>query len=186
MKIILGSASPRRKELLSAAGFSFEVRTKDTDESFPSYTPSDEVALFVATKKLNALLEDIDTNTILICADTTVVVDERILNKPIDAQDAKKMLQTLSGRSHKVITGVCIASRQKSESFSVVTYVTFKELTSDEIDFYIQKFKPFDKAGGYGIQEWIGHAAIVRIEGSYNNVVGLPTHEVYEVLQKFL
>ena len=96
------------------------------------------------------------------------------------------MLQTLSGRSHKVITGVCIASTQKSESFSVVTYVTFKELTSDEIDFYIQEFKPFDKAGSYGIQEWIGHAAIVRIEGSYNNVVGLPTHEVYEVLQKFL
>lgn len=186
MKIILGSASPRRKELLSAAGFLFEVRTKDTDESFPAHTPSNEVALFVATKKLNALLEDIDEDTVLICADTTVVVDERILNKPKDALEAKEMLQTLSGRSHKVITGVCIASTQKSESFSVVTYVTFKELTSDEIDFYIQEFKPFDKAGSYGIQEWIGQAAIVRIEGSYNNVVGLPTHEVYEVLQKFL
>jgi septum formation protein len=186
MKIILGSASPRRKELLRAAGFSFEVRTKDTDESFPSDTPSDEVALFVASKKLNALLEDIDEDTVLICADTTVVADERILNKPKDALEAKGMLQTLSGRSHKVITGVCIASKQKSHSFSVTTTVTFKELTSEEIDFYIQEFKPFDKAGGYGIQEWIGHAAIVRIEGSYNNVVGLPTHEVYEVLQKFL
>ena len=186
MKIILGSASPRRKELLSAAGFSFEVRTKETDESFPSSTPSHEVALFVASKKLNALLEEIDEDTVLICADTTVVVDEFILNKPKDALNAKEMLQTLSGRSHKVITGVCIATKERSESFSVVTYVTFKELTSEEIDFYIQEFKPFDKAGGYGIQEWIGHAAIVRIEGSYNNVVGLPTHEVYDVLQRFL
>ncbi len=186
MKIILGSASPRRKELLSAAGFSFEVRTKDTDESFPSELPSDEVALFVATKKLHALLEDIDEDTVLICADTTVVVDEVILNKPKDALDAKKMLQLLSGRSHKVITGVCLASKQKSHSFSVVTTVLFKELSSDEIKYYIQEFKPFDKAGGYGIQEWIGHAAIVRIEGSYNNVVGLPTHEVYEALRMFL
>ncbi len=186
MKIILGSASPRRKELLSAAGFSFEVRTKDTDESFPSELPSDEVALFVATKKLEALLENLEDDTVLICADTTVVVDNQILNKPKDAAEAREMLQTLSNRSHKVITGVCISSKQKSHSFSVATTVLFKELSSVEIDFYIQEFKPFDKAGGYGIQEWIGHAAIVRIEGSYNNVVGLPTHEVYEALQHFL
>ncbi len=186
MKIILGSASPRRKELLSAAGFSFQVRTKDTDESFPSELPSDEVALFVATKKLDALLENLEDDTVLVCADTTVVVDNQILNKPKDAAEAREMLQTLSNRSHKVITGVCIASTQKSHSFSVATTVLFKELSSVEIDFYIQEFKPFDKAGGYGIQEWIGHAAIVRIEGSYNNVVGLPTHEVYEALQKFL
>ncbi len=186
MKIILGSASPRRKELLSAAGFSFEVRTKDTDESFPSELPSDEVALFVATKKLDALLGNLEDDTVLVCADTTVVVDNQILNKPKDAAEAREMLQTLSNRSHKVITGVCIASTQKSHSFSVATTVLFKELSSVEIDFYIQEFKPFDKAGGYGIQEWIGHAAIVRIEGSYNNVVGLPTHEVYEALQHFL
>lgn len=186
MKIILGSASPRRKELLNAAGFSFEVRTKDTDESFPSEIPSDAVALFVATKKLEALLENLEDDTVLICADTTVVVDEAILNKPVDALDAMKMLQLLSGRSHKVITGVCIASTQKIRSFSVATTVFFKELSSDEIEYYIEEFKPFDKAGGYGIQEWIGHAAIVRIEGSYNNVVGLPTHEVYEALQHFL
>ena len=186
MKIILGSASPRRKELLSAAGFSFEVRTKDTDESFPSELPSDEVALFVATKKLHALLENLEDDAVLICADTTVVVDNLILNKPKDAAEASEMLHTLSNRSHKVITGVCIASKQKSHSFSVVTTVLFKELSPVEIDFYIQKFKPFDKAGGYGIQEWIGHAAIVRIEGSYNNVVGLPTHEVYEALRLFL
>ena len=186
MKIILGSASPRRKELLSAAGFSFEVRTKDTDESFPSDLPSDEVALFVATKKLEALLENLEEDAVLICADTTVVVDNLILNKPKNAAEAREMLQTLSNRSHKVITGVCIASTQKIHSFSAVTTVLFKELSSDEIDFYIQEFKPFDKAGGYGIQEWIGHAAIVRIEGSYNNVVGLPTHEVYEALQHFL
>jgi septum formation protein len=186
MKIILGSASPRRKELLSAAGFSFEVRTKDTDESFPSELPSDDVALFVATKKLEALLENLEDDTVLICADTTVVVDEVILNKPVDALEAKKMLQLLSGRSHKVITGVCMASMHRSHSFSVVTTVFFKALSSDEIDFYIREFQPFDKAGAYGIQEWIGHTAIERIEGAYNNVVGLPTHEVYEALQKFL
>jgi septum formation protein len=185
MKVILGSASPRRKELLNAAGFTFEIRTKDTDESFPSNMPSDDVALFVATKKRNALLEDLEDGAVLICADTTVVIDNTILNKPKDAFEAKEMLQKLSGREHKVITGVCIASKQKSKSFSVVTNVFFKELTTEEIDFYIQEYKPFDKAGGYGIQEWIGHAAIVRIVGSYNNVVGLPTHEVYEALQSF-
>ncbi|MFN5634751.1 MAG: Maf family nucleotide pyrophosphatase [Flavobacteriia bacterium] len=186
MKIILGSASPRRKELLQAAGFSFDIRVKDTDESYPTEMPSEEVALFVASKKLHALLEDLEDDTLLICADTTVVVDHDILNKPKDASQAKEMLQKLSGRAHNVITGVCIASKQKSQSFSVITRVHFKELSSAEIDFYIREFEPLDKAGSYGIQEWIGHTAIVRIEGSYNNVVGLPTHEVYEALQSFL
>jgi septum formation protein len=186
MKIILGSASPRRKELLSAAGFTFEIRTKDTDESFPSNIPSHDVAVFVATKKRNALLEDLEDGAVLVCADTTVVIDDTILNKPTDATEAKHMLLELSGRAHKVITGVCIATKQKSVTFSVVTTVLFKQLSTEEIDFYIQAFKPFDKAGGYGIQEWIGHTAIVRIDGSYNNVVGLPTHEVYEALQSFL
>lgn len=186
MNIILGSASPRRKELLSALGYTFDVRTKDTDESFPSDIPVDQVAEFVANKKLQALLQDTKEDEVIICADTTVVVDDTILNKPQDAAEARKMLQLISGRSHQVITGVCLASSTKKDSFSVATTVFFKTLNADEIDFYIQHYKPFDKAGAYGIQEWIGHMAITRIEGSYNNVVGLPTHEVDQALKKFM
>ncbi|MEN9400686.1 MAG: hypothetical protein RL632_1789 [Bacteroidota bacterium] len=186
MKLILGSASPRRKELIQAAGFSFEVRTKDTDESFPASLPCTKVAEFVARKKLDALLQDASDDEILLCADTTVVVDELILNKPKDAAEAKAMLGQLSGRSHNVITGVCIASKSSISSFSVVTTVYFKKLSAEDIDFYIKEFKPFDKAGAYGIQEWIGHVAIECIEGSYNNVVGLPTHEVHQALKSLL
>jgi septum formation protein len=186
MKLILGSGSPRRKELLHAAGFIFEVRTKDTNESFPDDLPCTKVAEFVARKKLDALLEDASADELILCADTTVVVDNAILNKPRDAEDASEMLGLLSGRSHKVITGVCIASKSSISSFSVVTTVYFKHLSVEDIDFYIKQFKPFDKAGAYGIQEWIGHVAIERIEGSYNNVVGLPTHEVHQALKSLM
>jgi septum formation protein len=186
MKLILGSGSPRRKELLSSAGFTFEVRTKDTDESFPEYLPCDEVAEFVAKKKLVALLQNASDDEIILCADTTVVVDDLILNKPKDPAEASEMLGLLSGRSHKVITGVYIGSKSSTSSFSVVTTVYFKWLSVEDIDFYIKEFKPFDKAGAYGIQEWIGHVAIERIEGSYNNVVGLPTHEVYQALKSLM
>jgi len=186
MKIILGSGSPRRKELLSATGFTFEVRTEDTDESFPADLPCNQVAVYVAKKKLAALLNDALDDEIILCADTTVVVDDKILNKPKDAEEASEMLALLSGRSHDVITGVCIASKSSTHSFSVVTKVYFKSLSMEEIEFYINDFKPFDKAGAYGIQEWIGHVAIERIEGSYTNVVGLPTHEVHQALKSLL
>ncbi len=185
MKLILGSKSPRRKELLSTLGFDFEIRTKETDESFPISLKSYEVALFVANKKAQDLISDLNEGEIIICADTIVVVDETILGKPKDISEATQMLEKLSGREHLVITGVVIASREKKIQFQSTTIVTFLPLSPDEIQHYIEKYKPFDKAGSYGIQEWIGAVAIQRIEGSYNNVVGLPTLEVYQALKKF-
>lgn len=185
MKLILGSKSPRRKELLSLLGFSFEVRTKETDESFPETLNCSEVALYVAEKKVTALFSDLTEDEVLICSDTIVVIDNQILGKPIDQADAIKMLEKLSGREHSVITGVVISSLEKRVSFSVTTKVFFNTLSREEILYYIDNFKPFDKAGSYGIQEWIGYAAIQSIEGSYNNVVGLPTHEVYQALKQF-
>lgn len=185
MKLILGSKSPRRKELLSLLGFSFEVRTKETDETFPKTLKCNEVAQFVAEKKTEALISELSEDEVLICSDTIIVIDDQILGKPADQADAIAMLEKLSGREHSVITGVVIASLEKRVSFSVTTNVFFQPLSSEEIRYYIDQFQPYDKAGSYGIQEWIGYAAIQRIEGSYNNVVGLPTHEVYQALKQF-
>jgi septum formation protein len=185
MKLILGSKSPRRKDLLKAIGFDFEIRTKETDESFPSNLAVTEVAQFVANIKANDLLSDLHDNEVLICADTTVLLNEKILGKPSSPEEAKSMLNSLSGKTHKVITGVTICSSQKRVEFSVSTDVTFKVLSEAEIDYYIHTYKPFDKAGAYGIQEWIGYIGIERINGSYNNVVGLPTHELYLALNEF-
>lgn len=185
MKLILGSKSPRRKELLSLLGFSFEVRTKETDETFPETLNCTEVAQFVAEKKTEALFSELSEDEVLICSDTIVVIDDQILGKPIDQADAITMLEKLSGREHSVITGVVISSLEKHVSFSVTTNVFFQPLSAEEIRYYVDKFQPYDKAGSYGIQEWIGYAAIERIEGSYNNVVGLPTHEVYQALKQF-
>ncbi len=183
--LILGSKSPRRKELLEGLGIKFIIRTKDTDESFPSSLPSTEVATFIATKKADALLLDLSANEIVLCSDTVVIVDDLILGKPIDEKDAKSMLNILSGRTHQVITGVVIASIDKTISFDVTTNVTFKNLSKEEISFYVTNYKPYDKAGGYGIQEWIGYIGVSSLEGSYFNVVGLPTHEVYKALSEF-
>jgi septum formation protein len=185
MKIILGSKSPRRKDLLEQLGYYFEIRVKETDESFPDTVPVDEVAQYIAEKKAEDMISDLGDDEIVICADTTVVVDEEILGKPTDREDAIAMLEKLSGREHKVITGVVVQSNEKKVSFSVTTLVNFKPLSGDEIRFYVDNYSPFDKAGAYGIQEWIGSAAIRWIQGSYNNVVGLPTHEVYSALQEF-
>ena len=185
MKLILGSKSPRRKELLSSIGFDFEVRTKETDESFPTTLNSNEVALFIANKKTEELIIDLKDDEIVLCADTVVIIDGVILGKPKDKDEAIHMLEQLSGRDHIVITGVVIASNEKKIQFQSTTIVSFLPLSNDEIQGYIDNYKPFDKAGSYGIQEWIGAAAIQRIEGSYNNVVGLPTHEVYQALKKF-
>jgi len=185
MKLILGSKSPRRSELLSQLGFEFEIRTKSTDESFPLTLKSEEVALFVAEKKASEMIAELKNEEVLLCADTVVVIDDLILGKPVDRNEAIEMLENLSGREHSVITGVVIISNEKKVGFSVITKVVFQPLSGEEIRFYIDNFKPFDKAGSYGIQEWIGYAAIQRIEGSYNNVVGLPTHEVYQALKNF-
>jgi septum formation protein len=185
MKLILGSKSPRRKELLSSIGMQFEIRTKETDENYPETLPIEQVAEYIAQLKADDLIEDLKDDEILLCADTTVQIDNILLGKPKDATEASKMLSLLSGRTHVVTTGVVIASNEMELSFSVKTEVTFKPLSMDEIEYYIETYQPFDKAGSYGIQEWIGYIGIQKINGSYNNVVGLPTHEVYQALQKF-
>jgi septum formation protein len=184
-KIILGSKSPRRKELLEGICVDFSIRTKDTDESFPESLNVIEVPLFIANNKALALIDDLSNDEIVICADTVVIVEETILGKPLDEKDAVYMLKLLSGKTHQVITGVVIASKIKNKSFSVTTEVTFKDLSDDEIKFYIENYKPYDKAGGYGIQEWIGYIGVTSIKGSYFNVVGLPIHEVYHELNDF-
>lgn len=186
MKLILGSKSPRRKELLASIGIQFEIRTKDTVENYPETLPISQVAEYIAQLKADDLIDDLKDDEILLCADTTVQIDNLLLGKPKDATEASKMLSLLSGRTHVVTTGVVIASKEMELSFSVKTEVTFKPLSKDEIDFYIETYQPFDKAGSYGIQEWIGYIGIQKINGSYNNVVGLPTHEIYQAIQDFI
>jgi septum formation protein len=182
-KLILGSKSPRRKELIEGINIPFEIRTKDTDESFPSDLPCVDVAEYIAKKKADALKADIKENEIILCADTVVIVDNQILGKPENFDDAKQMLQSLSNKTHQVVTGVVITSSVKESIFKVTTDVTFKELTNEEIEFYINNYQPFDKAGSYGIQEWIGYIGVKELKGSYFNVVGLPIQEVYSVLK---
>lgn len=184
-KIVLGSKSPRRKDLLEGAGIEFSIRTKDTDESYPDTLPLFEVPVYIATNKANALKTELANDELLICADTVVIIENSILGKPDSEQDANSMLKLLSGKTHNVVTGVVITSKEKTTSFSVTTEVTFKQLSSEEISYYITTFQPFDKAGSYGIQEWIGYIGISSIKGSFFNVMGLPIYEVYEALKKF-
>lgn len=184
--VILASKSPRRQELLQQMDIDFRVVLKEVDESFPSDLQPGEVALYIARKKAEAFDESVEDNEIVITADTIVTIDGIILGKPEDEEDAVRMLKLLSGKKHEVITGVAFLHKHEIRSFSDSTTVYFKELSEEEMRFYIQTYKPFDKAGAYGIQEWIGHSAIEKIEGSYNNVVGLPTFRVYQELQKLL
>ena len=181
-RLILASASPRRQSLLNEAGLKFEIVVKPVNEDFPPDLKREKVALYLAEKKASAYNDEVYSGYTIITADTIVCVDDEILGKPTDNEDAKRMLRKLSGRSHEVITAACIRNSLDSKCFHVVTKVTFRALTDDEILYYIENYKPFDKAGAYGIQEWIGLVAISGIEGSYNNVVGLPVAEVYEAL----
>jgi septum formation protein len=181
--IILASKSPRRQELLKLMDIEFRVVLKDVDESYPDNLTPEEVAVYIATKKAEAFDETVG-DEIVLTADTIVCIDDLILGKPEDAADAVKMLQLLSGRMHRVITGVCLLHKHKYHSFYDVSEVYFGELTDDEINNYVDKYKPFDKAGSYGIQERIGLIGIERINGSYTNVVGLPTEKLYRELQK--
>jgi septum formation protein len=166
-------------------GFDFEVRTKDTDEDFPATIPLKEVPVFLAEIKANALVDELNKGEVLITSDTIVLLEDEILGKPTSPENAKEMLQKLAGKSHEVITGVHLRSLEKKVSFSVSTNVFFKPLTPEMISFYIENYKPFDKAGAYGIQEWIGFVGIERIEGSYFNVVGLPVAELWDALNNF-
>ena len=183
-QLILASASPRRKELLAGLNIPFEVRLIDgIDETYPPELPTDEVPLYISQKKAAAYKANISPHNIVLTADTVVVCNEQILGKPIDEADARRMLQMLSGTTHRVITGVTLLVEGNSKSFSVATDVTFKPLSAAEIDYYIRTFKPFDKAGAYGIQEWIGYIGVTAINGSYFNVMGLPVQRIYEELR---
>lgn len=184
-KIILGSASLRRQELLELLGVDFEIRVSNMNESYQANLSPEEIAVFLAIQKSDALKSTIKADEILITADTIVVKEGKILNKPKDEQEASGMLTFLSDDMHEVITGVCLLNNEKKEVFSVNTKVFFKKLTKQEIDFYIKEYKPFDKAGAYGIQEWIGLIGIKKITGSYFNVVGLPIAELYQKLIQF-
>lgn len=183
MKIVLASHSPRRQEILRGLGVDFSVNViNGIDESFPASMPKEEVAEHLAVKKREAY--KVGEDELLITADTIVVVDDEILGKPKDAADARRMLHTISGRVHKVVTGVCLATTTESRSFSVTTEVKFRQLRDSEIDYYIERYKPFDKAGAYGIQEWIGYVGVEGIRGSYYNVMGFPVQRVYEELTR--
>lgn len=184
-KLILASKSPRRQQLLKELGFNFELLTKDIDESFSENLKAHEIPLFLCRKKAEAFKEELKDDTIVITADTIVWIDDQVLNKPENFDDAVRMLKILSGKMHEVYTGVCLKSKNKTKTFHAVTRVYFKSLTQEEIEYYINNFNPFDKAGAYGAQEWIGYIAIEKIEGSYFNVMGLPVRELYEELLKF-
>jgi septum formation protein len=183
-QIILASASPRRSFLLNEIGFMHTVQKFDFDESVPSEISPELSSLYIAESKSEQIKKKLK-HTLYICADTIVLVDGKILGKPKNNQEAFAMLSSLSDKWHQVITGVVIASDEKQVSFHDVSEVKFKELSDSEIDFYIEKYQPIDKAGSYGIQEWIGMIGIESIKGSYFNIMGLPTHRVYEELMKF-
>ncbi len=187
--LVLASGSPRRKQLMTDAGFSFTIETRPTDELFPETMPIDAVAEYLARQKAAQFVPDL-TSRIILCADTVVIVDEHILNKPQDEAEARQMLQQLSGRTHRVQTGVAILApdpggKPALHSFTDETRVQFVPLTDDEITYYIRECKPFDKAGSYGAQDFIGLVGIERLDGSFYTVMGLPTHRVYQALKAY-
>lgn len=185
-KIILASNSPRRKELLAGLDLQFEVRVlQDIDESYPHDLPTLEIAEFISKKKADAYVETMADDELVITADTVVILGDEVMGKPHDEADAKRMLGELSGQTHQVATGVTLSTRERQMSFSVVTDVTFKQLSADEIDYYVRTYHPMDKAGAYGIQEWIGYIGVTALKGSYFNVMGLPVQRIYEALKTF-
>ena len=185
-KILLASNSPRRRELLGGLDISYEVTAlPDIDESFPEEMPGEEIPVYIARNKAAAYGEQMQPDTLLITADTIVWSDGMVYGKPMNEAVAIAMLQALSGKTHQVITGVCIRTASQESSFAAVSEVTFCELTDSEIEYYVAKYQPFDKAGSYGIQEWIGYVGVEEIKGSYFNVMGLPIQRLYKELQKF-
>lgn len=184
-QIILGSASPRRQELLKSLGFEFLIKPTHADETFPADLKAQEIPIYLAEKKADAYPEELKENEILITSDTIVWCDGKVLNKPVNFVEGKKMLETLSGKMHEVFTAVCLKSGNKQTTFYDVSKVYFKKLKIEEIEYYLTNFSPYDKAGGYGVQDWIGYIGIDKIEGSFYNVMGLPVKELYEELIKF-
>lgn len=183
--LILASTSPRRKQLLEEAGFTFKVKGINTDESYPSTLPPSKIAEYIAEQKAVAAEQLILSDEIIITADTIVAIEASILGKPKDKAEAKIMLTQLSGKTHQVITGVCLTSKEKKELFSCSTEVTFKELSDEELHYYIEEYQPYDKAGAYATQEWIGMIGIQSMKGCYYNVVGLPINALYQRLLVF-
>lgn len=185
-KIILASNSPRRKELLQRLGLNFKVRTLlGIDESYPSTLRGEDIARYISRKKAEAYRVSMAADELLITADTIVCVDGLVLGKPHDAAEAAAMLRSLSGRIHQVITGVTVVTAGRTENFSVTSHVRFSPLSQEEIDYYVANYLPFDKAGAYGIQEWIGLVAVEELRGSFFNVMGLPVQKLYKVLTEF-
>ena len=185
-KIILASNSPRRKELLAGLDLQFEVRVlQNIDESYPKDLPTQEIAEFISKKKADVYVQTMADDELVITADTVVILGDEVMGKPRDEADAKRMLGELSGQTHQVTTGVTLSTKERQMSFSVVTDVTFKQLSSDEIDYYVRTYHPMDKAGAYGIQEWIGYIGVTALKGSYFNVMGLPVQRIYEALRTF-
>ncbi|QIX59804.1 septum formation protein Maf [Hymenobacter sp. BT18] len=184
-RLLLASNSPRRRQLLTDLGLTYEVRLKEVDESFPAHLRRAEIAEFLAAHKASAYRTELAPDEVLLTADTIVCLDEQVLNKPEDEEDAVRMLTQLQGRAHDVYTGVCLLTGAGQQVvFSDQTQVHFRALSEAEIRFYVQRYQPLDKAGAYGAQDWIGLAAVTRLEGSYFNVMGLPVHRVWEELAK--
>ena len=184
-KFVLASNSPRRRELLAGLDIPFEVKVLDgVDESYPSDLAAEKVSEYISVEKAAAYRDSISDDELLITADTVVILDNEIMGKPQNEQEAKEMLGRLSGRTHLVTTGVCLTTKEKQHHFSVSTKVSFKTLSADEINYYVEHYKPMDKAGAYGIQEWIGYIGVTGIEGSYFNVMGLPVQRIYQELSE--
>ncbi|MCO6464385.1 MAG: septum formation protein Maf [Saprospiraceae bacterium] len=185
-KLILGSKSPRRSQLLEEAGFEFEIRVQDIDESYDLDMDVFEVAQDLAIRKADALFETLKDDEVLLTADSVVILNNIIYNKPENYEDGIRILNELSGQTHTVATGVSLSSQYARQSFTSITHVTFDDISNEEIAFYLNTYKPYDKAGGYGIQDWIGLCKVIKIEGSYSNVMGLPIRDVYRALQAFI
>lgn len=181
-RLVLASASPRRRQLLHGLDLPVVHTSTDVDETFPADLPVAEVAEFLARKKADAWHGPLAGDQVLVTADTTVIVGDALLNKPVDANDARRMLSLLSGRDHRVVTGVCLRTTLTMVSFADEAIVHFKALNAAEIDYYVQCYSPLDKAGAYGVQDWIGYTAVERIEGSFYTVMGLPMHRLYSAL----
>lgn len=185
-KVLLASNSPRRKELLQGIDIDFEIKVlPDIDESYPASLPVEKVAEFIAEKKASSYTNNLKEDELLITADTVVILDGAIFGKPNNKEEANAMLTALSGKAHRVISGVCLATLEKQISFSVTSEVLFSELSNEEIEYYINRYSPFDKAGSYGIQEWIGYIGVEHLSGSYFNIMGLPIQRLYRELKNF-
>ena len=183
LHLILASNSPRRRELLAGLGLDFEVRViKDIDETYPLDLPVEQIPVYISSQKAKAYQESIRDDELVITADTVVIVGKNVLGKPHDREEACDMLRMISGRTHQVITGVCLTSYKIHRSLSVSTDVTFKSLAEQEIEYYVDQYKPYDKAGAYGIQEWIGYIGVTSLHGSYFNVMGLPVQRIWQEL----